>query len=184
MANDNKMNQVILGLLNHENLTGYEIKKRIDTGLRFFWKGSFGSIYPALASLEDMGLIAKDDNEGSTSKRERIVYRITESGRDYLTKWLEVSKTSNSLKYEMLLKVFFGGTVDNTVSIETISEFENEISEELLVLKMYKENLSKALNQRDHVFFYLTVSFGIETYEAYLRWCTEAKSILSKGVYL
>ena len=31
MAKDNKMNQVILGLLNHENLTGYEIKKRIDS---------------------------------------------------------------------------------------------------------------------------------------------------------
>lgn len=179
MATENKMNQVILGLLNHENLTGYEIKKRIDNSLRYFWKGSFGSIYPALASLEEMGLISKVKNENNASKREKIIYSITESGRSYLIKWLEDSKTSNSLKYEMLLKLFFGGAVDNTISIETITEFENEIAGDLSLLKIYKDNLSKVLNQRDHVFYYLTVSFGVETYEVYLRWCAEAKSILS-----
>lgn len=106
MANDNNMNQVILGLLNHEDLTGYEIKKRIDGSLHYFWKGSFGSIYPTLASLEEQGMIVKVDDH-SHSKRERIVYRITDVGRDDLVQWLEESKTSNSLKYEMLLKLFF-----------------------------------------------------------------------------
>ena len=180
MANENKMNQVILGLLNHENLTGYEIKKRIDGSLHYFWKGSFGSIYPTLASLEEQDMIAKVDYNGN-SKRERIVYCITDAGRNYLIQWLEDSKTSNSLKYEMLLKLFFGGVVDNTVSIDTITEFENEITEALSMLKLYKENLSKALDERDHIFYYLTVSFGVETYEAYLRWCSEAKQILLKG---
>jgi len=180
MANENKMNQVILGLLNHENLTGYEIKKRIDGSLHYFWKGSFGSIYPTLSSLEEHGMITKVDNNHN-SKRERIIYGITEKGRNYLINWIEDSKTSNSLKYEMLLKLFFGGIVDNAVSINTITEFENEITEELSMLKIYKENLSKVLDQRDHVFFYLTVSFGVETYEAYLRWCGEAKQILLKG---
>lgn len=180
MANENKMNQVILGFLNHENLTGYEIKKRIDSSLHYFWKGSFGSIYPTLSSLEEHGMITKVDNNHN-SKRERIIYGITEKGRNYLINWIEDSKTSNSLKYEMLLKLFFGGIVDNAVSINTITEFENEITEELSMLKIYKENLSKVLDQRDHVFFYLTVSFGVETYEAYLRWCGEAKQILLKG---
>ena len=83
MAKDNKMNQVILGLLNHENLTGYEIKKRIDSSLHYFWKGSFGSIYPALVSLEKQGMITKVDNEDN-SKRERNVYGITDAGRNYL----------------------------------------------------------------------------------------------------
>ena len=179
MAKDNKMNQVILGLLNHENLTGYEIKKRIDSSLHYFWKGSFGSIYPALVSLEKQGMITKVDNEDN-SKRERNVYGITDAGRNYLISWLVDSKTSNSLKYEMLLKLFFGGAVDNAVSVDTITKFENEITEELSVLKVYKENLIKVLNEREHVFYYLTVSFGVETYEAYLRWCIEVKQILLK----
>ncbi|MDE6129590.1 MAG: PadR family transcriptional regulator, partial [Lachnospiraceae bacterium] len=51
MANERKIDMVILGLLSHEPLTGYDIKKRIDGAIRFFWKGSFGSIYPALNTM-------------------------------------------------------------------------------------------------------------------------------------
>ena len=68
---------------------------------------------------------------------------------------------------------------DNEVSIATITEFEKEVEADLAVLNTYKKNLNKVLDERDHVFFYLTVTFGIETYEAYLRWCTDAKKILS-----
>ena len=52
MAKDRKIDMVILGLLAHEDLTGYDIKKQIDGAISFFWKGSFGSIYPALSDME------------------------------------------------------------------------------------------------------------------------------------
>ena len=179
MASDNKMNLVILGLLDHEDLTGYDIKKRIDGSLRYFWKGSFGSIYPALSSLEESGLIKKVKGKSSSTGREKIVYKITAAGRKNLLAWLSESKSSNTLKYETLLKLYFGGVADNGVSIATITEFEKEVEADLAVLNTYKKNLNKVLDERDHVFFYLTVTFGIETYEAYLRWCTDAKKILS-----
>lgn len=179
MASDNKMNLVILGLLDHEDLTGYDIKKRIDGSLRYFWKGSFGSIYPALSSLEESGLIKKVKGKSSSTGREKIVYKITATGRKNLLAWLSESKSSNSLKYETLLKLYFGGVADNEVSIATITEFEKEVEADLAVLNTYKKNLNKVLDERDHVFFYLTVTFGIETYEAYLRWCTDARKILS-----
>ena len=179
MSSDNKMNLVILGLLDHEDLTGYDIKKRIDGSLRYFWKGSFGSIYPALSSLEENGLIKKVKGKSSSAGREKIVYKITAAGRKNLLAWLSESKSSNSLKYETLLKLYFGGVADNEVSIATITEFEKEVEADLAVLNTYKKNLNKVLDERDHVFFYLTVTFGIETYEAYLRWCADAKKILS-----
>ncbi len=184
MANDNKMNLVILGLLDHEDLTGYDIKKRIDGSLRYFWKGSFGSIYPALSSLEENGLIKRVKSKSNASGRERIVYSITSEGRESLLGWLTESKSSNSLKYETLLKVYFGGAADNVAAIATINEFEKEVEADLAVLRTYKDNLSKVLNERDHVFYYLTVIFGIETYEAYLRWCSEAKRILLDRKYM
>lgn len=178
MAKDRKIDMVILGLLSHNPLTGYDIKKQIDGGIRFFWKGSFGSIYPALASLEESGLIQKAENVKNESGRERIYYEITDAGREKLRIWLSDSKSVNDLKYEMLLKVFFGGATDNEMSIATIEEFETEISRDLAVLQVYKNNLSHVLDQRDHLFFYLTVSFGVETYEGYLRWCQDAKKLL------
>ena len=37
MARVKRINMVILGLLNHEDLTGYDIKKRIDSSISFFF---------------------------------------------------------------------------------------------------------------------------------------------------
>ncbi len=179
MAKDRKIDVVILGLLSHEDLTGYDIKKSLDGAIGFFWKGSFGNIYPALTSMEKEGLVSKRKSP-KTSGRERIPYHITKQGTKALQIWLEEEQTSNELRYETLLKLYFGGAADRTIAIRNIQIFEEDVKRNLAVLNMYKDNLEKVLEEEDHVFYYLTVTFGIDTYEAYLKWCTKAKELLKK----
>ena len=81
MAKDRKIDLVILGLLAHEDLTGYDIKKNIDGSISFFWKGSFGSIYPALSDMEMQGLIKRNRSDNSGG-REKITYHLTKKGKD------------------------------------------------------------------------------------------------------
>jgi hypothetical protein len=80
----------------------------------------------------------------------------------------------------MLFKLYFGGAADRSITIRNIEIFEEDIKRNLAVLNMYKENLEKVLDEEDHVFYYLTVTFGIDTYEAYLKWCSKAKKLLKK----
>lgn len=178
MAREKKIDMVILGLLSHEDLTGYDIKKRIDGAISFFWKGSFGNIYPALKDMENQGLITKSDT--SVGGRERTTYHITESGRDKLKDWLRDEQASNELRYETLLKLFFGGVETREVSVRNIEIFEEQIKKDLKVLKAYCGTLEKLLDVEDHAYYYLTASFGVETYEAYLRWCVSAKKMLKR----
>ena len=180
MAKDRKIDLVILGLLAHEDLTGYDIKKYIDGSISFFWKGSFGSIYPALSDMEQQGLVKrmKSDNSGG---REKIAYHLTKKGEDALKAWLKEERVSNELKYETLLKLYFGGVEDRSVTIRNIELFEENIRQNLEILKMYKTNLEKVLNEEDHLYYYLTVTFGIDTYEAYLKWCARSKKLLKNG---
>ncbi|MBE5841439.1 MAG: PadR family transcriptional regulator [Butyrivibrio sp.] len=179
MAKDRKIDVVILGLLAHEDLTGYDIKKQIDGAISFFWKGSFGSIYPALGEMEKQGLVKRKKSDKS-SGREKIVYQITKDGKETLKAWLNDEKAINDLKYETLLKMYFGGIQDRSVTIRNIEIFEQQVKENLEVLKFYKGNLEKVLDKEDHVHYYLTVLFGIETYEAYLKWCNKAKKIMKE----
>ncbi|MBO4902838.1 MAG: PadR family transcriptional regulator [Lachnospiraceae bacterium] len=180
MAREKRIDMVILGLLSHEDLTGYDMKKRIDGAISFFWKGSFGNIYPALKDMENQGLITKSDT--SVGGRERTTYRITESGRDKLKDWLRDEQASNELKYETLLKLFFGGVETGEVSVRNIEVFEEQIKKDLKVLKTYCETLERSLDVEDHVYYSLTASFGVETYEAYLKWCVKAKKLLKRRV--
>lgn len=179
MSKDRKIDMVILGLLSHEDLTGYDIKKQIDEGIRFFWKGSFGSIYPALGEMEKSGQIKKLPDK-SSSGREKIKYRITKDGKSILKEWLKEEQASNDLKYETLLKLHFGGAAKPEVSIHNIELFEEQIRSDLNILKWYKSNLENVLDNNEHLHYYLTVTFGIDTYEAYLKWCAKSKKLLKE----
>ena len=176
MAREKKIHVVILGLLNHEDLTGYDIKKRIDEAIGFFWKGSFGNIYPALKELEEEKFIKS--RIVSAGNRERILYRITAKGKKVLENWLKEEQVSNELRYETLLKLFFAGASDRKVALRNIEIFEGEISRDLGILKMYRKSLEPIKDDGDHLYYYLTVTFGVDTYEAYLKWCAKAKKLL------
>ena len=65
--------------------------------------------------------------------------------------------------------------------MHNIEVFEEKIQDDLKLLKVYYEALEKSIDDKDHVYYLLTVSFGIETYEAYLKWCAKAKRILDQN---
>lgn len=181
MANTKKMDFVILGLLSHESLTGYEIKKRIDASLRYFWGASYGSIYPTLDGLVADGLATADSI--SDGGRNRVVYTITETGHEHLGAWLKIPVDKDELRYETLLKLFFGGEVGKEETLKHLTVFEEKISRELPVLQDVVHILSTVQDSdEDHVYFLLSAMFGQKVYGAYLEWCEEAKKLLKERI--
>lgn len=178
MANTKKMDYVLLGLLSHEPMTGYEMKKRLDTSLRFFWGGSYGSIYPTLNQLEKEGKVTKENT--SSNGRERISYSITEDGKTVLREWLKKPAEKDELRYETLLKLFFGNETGFSGAMEHIERFEEKCKDELSVLNLFAESLSHYLDDNTHKYYYLTVQFGIKTYKVYLEWCKEARKLVKE----
>ncbi len=177
MANERKIDCVILGLLSHEELTGYEIKKRMDTALKFFWGASYGSIYPALSDLVDRGLAVKRGDPGN--KRNKLIYTITDEGRRYLKEWLTLPVEKDELRYETLLKIFFGNEQGTEQALLHIEAFEKKIQNELPYLFRAEQALQECLDDDPtHKYYLLTVKFGIKTYHTYLEWCAEAKKFL------
>ena len=179
MAIEKKSDCVILGLLSHEDLTGYEIKKRMDTALKYFWGASYGSIYPALGDLVKRGLASKRD--GAENNRNKIIYSITEDGRNYLKGWLANPVEKDELRYETLLKLFFGHEAGAEQTLAHLEAFEEKISKELPFLIGATEVLKKGISEDDtHKYYLLTAEFGVKTYQAYLEWCREAKVMLKE----
>lgn len=176
MASEKRLDCVILGLLSHEELTGYEIKQRMDTTLKYFWGASFGSIYPTLGQLVEQGLATRRDE--SDGGRQRLVYTITEAGRRHLKTWLGQPVVKDELRYETLLKLFFGQEGGAEQALEHIESFECRIAAELPRLEQAHQTLSTAPDPEAHRYYLLTVEFGIKTYTAYMEWCKEAKSML------
>ena len=65
-------------LLAEEPRNGYSIMQEIEQRSDGVWRPSPGSVYPALAQLEDEGLIRSEESEG------RKRFAITDAGRELL----------------------------------------------------------------------------------------------------
>ncbi|MGL4305882.1 MAG: PadR family transcriptional regulator [Mycobacteriaceae bacterium] len=70
----------VLILLAEEPMHGYQLIREITERSHGVWKPSPGSVYPALAQLEDEGLIRIERIEG------RKTARLTELGKNYVAK--------------------------------------------------------------------------------------------------
>jgi DNA-binding PadR family transcriptional regulator len=103
--------RVILGLLKYNPRTGYDVKRVTDFSTRFFWRASYGQIYPELRGLEKAGLVrAREEPYG---RRQRRVYELTGEGEDALSEWLLGTDSVYELRDEGLLRLFFGELVSD-----------------------------------------------------------------------
>ena len=103
--------RVILGLLKFEHRTGYDIKRVTDFSTRFFWRASYGQIYPELRALEAAGLVRS--REEPYGRRLRRVYELTAKGEGALSDWLRSEDDMFELRDEGLLRLFFGELVSD-----------------------------------------------------------------------
>lgn len=87
MAQKNVLKYIILGLLNHQDLAGYDLKKLFEGEVGDFWSSNHSQIYPELRRMEEAGLIASHSETVGT-KLEKKYYRITPAGREALTAWM------------------------------------------------------------------------------------------------
>jgi DNA-binding PadR family transcriptional regulator len=103
--------RVILALLKLSPLTGYDIKRTTDVSTRYFWRASYGQIYPELRALQEGGLVTV--REEPHGRRRRKVYELTTKGERALSDWLHGDTDLFELRDEGLLRLFFGDLVSN-----------------------------------------------------------------------
>ncbi len=95
----------ILELLEHKPLSGYELKRRFNGSIVFFWRANQSQIYRELRRMERAGLILghKVTHEWRPTK---TVYEVTPKGRAELVNWLGKPPKLQTTKDEMLLRAF------------------------------------------------------------------------------
>ena len=105
----------LLGLLSQGPLHGYELRKRMTTMYGPFRALSFSVLYPQLRKLMEADLIEKSfTDEGGLSRRSRIVYDLTEKGREKFSQLMQSASpdTFEDEGFEVRF-AFFGPTPRN-----------------------------------------------------------------------
>jgi DNA-binding PadR family transcriptional regulator len=182
MTQKNNTAYIILGLLTHKDSSGYDMKKEIDLKISRFWNIGYGQLYPTLKILEEEGSIIGKP-EKSEKGPDRIIYSITEKGKKKLSDWLSLPNEKEYVRYEILLKLFFGNLSGPTNTIQRIETFQKQHQEDLQLMQSFKTNLESVFQENaDHLYYYLTVLFGEHIYKAYLDWADEALAFINENL--
>ena len=169
---------VILGLLSEQPLTGYQIKQIIDVRFRFFWNESYGQLYPALKSLCGSGHIREAEG-AEESPRVQKTYRLTPQGYEALEAWLALPVEKESVRLEILLKMYFSHLVRPEVMLGHLEKFRAAHERDLRLLdEFYRELRGIAQDDPAHPTILRVVDFGRKANRAYLDWCRETAEFL------
>jgi PadR family transcriptional regulator AphA len=84
-----------LGLLAHQPMSGYDIRRFLKSLEWLIGSPSFGIIYPALHALLEDGLVTMEV-ASRPDKPPRKIYSITEAGRQALLEWVDQPPASNA----------------------------------------------------------------------------------------
>ena len=115
-----KLEYFILGLLQLNPMTGYDLKKFLDTEGRFVRQRTpLSQIYTTLGRMADDGLLVFH-TQPQEGKPDRKIYAITPAGKAYLVDWLSAPHEP-SFRFqdrELLGKITFSHNIDKATILE------------------------------------------------------------------
>jgi DNA-binding PadR family transcriptional regulator len=173
------LSHAILATLLGKPCSGYDLRKRFERSVGFFWQASFQQIYRELSKLEEQGLLSAETVH-QHHRPDKKIFQVTEAGQDKLKAWMGEPVDMAPLRDELLVKVFAG----YLVPIETLlAELEQHRSQHQQRLAVYRQIEQDFFENPDSLpieekFRYLTLRRGIRYEMDWLMWCEEAIAML------
>ena len=176
----------LLGLLQYEPMTGYDLKMRMDRTTIHFWHAKQSQIYTTLKGMEKDGFVNSKvvDQTDHPAKR---VYHITDAGKKDFLKWINTPIVEIMPKKELfVLKMFFAANMDANSQLSQLQlqldlhkqhreHFVNEMVREIVDEKSKSPKLSEDIEMWE-----ATRQFGESYEDFYIEWLEHMISIVQK----
>ena len=182
----NTLGYAVLALLAREPLSGYDLKKRMEQRVEFFWSARHSQIYPELARLEREGMVEHTVVE-QQDRPDKKVYEATPAGLETHKGWVVESVEPRPTRDELVLKAYSLWLAEPEEALALFREQERCHEEQL---RQYEEiqswmerEWSGDLKRRDSPQFasYAALRQGILYEREYADWCGWVADQLNKG---
>jgi DNA-binding PadR family transcriptional regulator len=168
------LEHAILVSLTERAGSGYELARRFDRSIGFFWPATHQQIYRVLRRMDDAGWVTHTDvaQEGRPDKK---VYEVSAAGREELTRWLAEPVDVAVLRDGLSVKIR-GASLGDTAAV--LREVERHRGEHAALLEVFR-----GIQRRDfpkpakltgrELHQYLVLRGGVRAEESFLAWCDE-----------
>jgi len=178
------LKHAILGFLNYQPQTGYELKEVFDDSVQHFWPADQSQIYRTLNELmaEDyvtMEVVVQENRPN------RKVYSITPSGQAELRRWLQMPPPSQAPRSAGLIQVFFAGQLSNDEILQKFQMVADDCRQTLEVYHAISNetiaDYEEQVGPREAFCWNLTVDLGLRLVQAQLEWADNVIKQIKRG---
>jgi DNA-binding PadR family transcriptional regulator len=179
------LDYVILSGLLRRPRSGYDLTKWIERETSHFFVVGHSSIYPALARLEEVGLV-RHKVVPSDKGPERKVYSVTEAGRAALLTWADEPPAERHTRDEQLVKALCYPYLPEERALARLGEEKARHEKKLALYEGFDRELEDLFREggilrEAYLGTKLTLSRGLGVEKSYVDWCEEAARIISAG---
>jgi DNA-binding PadR family transcriptional regulator len=174
------LSHAILVCIADEPMTGYELAKRFDSSVGFFWRANHQQIYRELGGLSKKGFV-HGEVVAQSSRPNKTIFSITEAGESELLEWSSVTSEPAAIKEEFLLKFYALEHVDVAALIVELEQ-RTLIHQRRLALyekildRHYRDEAKLNLAARGKL---IGLKAGLITERGWVQWCEQASVMLT-----
>ncbi len=150
-------------------MSGWDLATLAQQRIGDFWTITQSQVYRELATMDTAGLVTK----GERGARERIPYRITETGREAFAEWIARDPGAETIRVPLLLTLSFGEHLD-PAHRDRIIKANRNIHQDRLDRYLDEDAGALAPHQR------ATLEFGISYERAVLEWFDQLPAVFAE----
>jgi DNA-binding PadR family transcriptional regulator len=166
----------ILGLLSLGEASGYDLMKLADRSVGLIWRPVKSQLYASLPRFVELGL-AEQYRVRQETRPDKVVYRLTDAGREALRTSLMELKTEGRSTYAIFnFKVFFGEVIGAEHVRETIKARRQFALKRLAELR----RIQRGADADEDFYPLLTLELALEELRAYVRWANRTLARLDE----
>ena len=179
------LDHAILGFLQYQPLSGYDLKAEFDFSLQESWPADQSHIYRTLARLAEKKWI-ETEVVRQISRPDRKVYHITQKGREELLRWLSVPALNKDVRLAQLIQIFFSGHLPDEKVIKLFEGFADIVRQRIHELNEFPRRIvlhkrKIETSPRDEFLRLITLEYLIRSNETYLALLEDVIARLKRG---
>lgn len=169
---------ILVSLLEYPS-SGYDLAKRFDGAVGYFWDASHQQIYRELAKLEEAGHITATTVQQDTRPNKKL-YSITEMGSTFLVEWLQQPSSLSPVKDDLLVKLYGGYLLGTGGMVQELRQHRKLHQTRLVEYQAIEERFFPDVEVLpiESIYHYLTLRNGIQFEQGWLKWCDTAITTL------
>ncbi|MBJ8346738.1 PadR family transcriptional regulator [Antrihabitans sp. YC2-6] len=168
------LEHAIMVALMERSGSGYELARRFDKSIGYFWKATHQQIYRVLKRMDEAGWV-QGEAVAQDGRPDKTMYEVSAAGKAELARWIAEPTDISPFRNELALKLRGAEYGDRDAMCAEVQRHLDQHVERLEVLRLIEKRDFPAPDQLSGTALhqYLVLRAGVRADEGYVEWCGE-----------